>query len=79
MREAELFTGGREVARAIMPFLTGWACRSVRRRHVSGCAPARERRAGLGPGSQDNWRLYGGPSEPIPAEIADERFAGMVR
>jgi hypothetical protein len=28
---------------------------------------------------QDNWRVYKGPAEPIPAEIPDERVATMVR
>ena len=28
---------------------------------------------------EDNWRLYRGPSEPIPAHISDERLALMMR
>ena len=28
---------------------------------------------------QDNWRVYRGPSEPLPADISDERVASMVR
>ena len=26
---------------------------------------------------QDNWRVYRGPSEPLPAELTDERVAAM--
>jgi hypothetical protein len=28
---------------------------------------------------QDDWRLYAGPTEPIPAELSDERLALMLR
>jgi hypothetical protein len=28
---------------------------------------------------EDNWRLYRGPSEPLPAELSDERFSRMLR
>jgi hypothetical protein len=28
---------------------------------------------------EDNWRVYRGPSEPVPAEISDERFGRMLR
>jgi hypothetical protein len=27
----------------------------------------------------DNWRVYRGPTEPVPAEITDERFGRMLR
>ncbi len=81
LREAELFTGGREVARAIVPFLTRLGLpilydgrhviKGVRQLVNAGLAWVQD--------PQDNWRLYKGPSEPIPADIADERVAGMVR
>jgi hypothetical protein len=81
LREAELFTGGREVARAIMPFLTRLGLpiaydgrhiiQSVRQLVNAGLAWAQD--------PEDNWRLYSGPSEPVPAEISDERFALMWR
>ena len=81
LKEAELFTGGREVARAIIPFLTRlglpivWEPRhviqAVRQLVDAGLAVVQD--------PQDNWRTYRGPSEPIPAEISDERVALMMR
>jgi hypothetical protein len=81
LKEAELFTGGREVARAIIPFLTRlglpivydgrYVIQGVRQLINAGLAWAQD--------PEDNWRLYTGPSEPIPAEISDERVALMMR
>jgi hypothetical protein len=81
LREAELFTGGREVARAIMPFLTRLGLpvlydarhviRGVRELVNAGLAWVQD--------PEDNNRVYSGPSAPIPAEITDERLALMVR
>jgi hypothetical protein len=81
LKEAELFTGGREVARAIIPFLTRLGLpivydgrhviQGVRQLVNAGLAWAQD--------PQDNWRLYSGPSEPIPADFSDERVALMMR
>jgi hypothetical protein len=81
LREAELFTGGREVARAVIPFLTRIGLPIVYdARHV--IKGVRELvNAGLAwvQDPEDNWRIYKGPSEPIPSDITDERVAMMVR
>ncbi len=81
LKEIELFTGGREVMRAIVPFLTrlglpvvydaGHVVNGVRQLVNAGLAWVQD--------PEDNWRMYRGPSEPIPAEISDERFGRMVR
>jgi hypothetical protein len=81
LRESELFTGGREVARAIVPYLTRLGLpilydarhviRGVRELVNAGLAWVQD--------PEDNWRQYKGPLEPIPAEISDERVAMMVR
>ena len=81
LKEAELFTGGREVRRAIMPFLTRlglpivydgrYVIQSVRQLVNAGLAWVQD--------PQDDWRLYSGPSEPIPPEISDERLSLMMR
>jgi hypothetical protein len=81
LREAELFTGGREVARAIVPFLTRlglpilydarFVIGGVRQLVNAGLAWVQD--------PEDNWRLYKGPVEPIPAEVTDERLSMMVR
>jgi hypothetical protein len=81
LREAELFTGGREVARAIIPFLTRlglpivWEPRHV----IQGVRQLVDAGLAWVQDPQDNWRLYRGPSEPIPTEISDERVALMLR
>jgi hypothetical protein len=81
LREAELFTGGREVSRAIIPFLTRLGLpvlydgrhvlRAVRELVNAGLAWVQD--------PLDGWRVYRGPAEPIPAEVSDERLASMVR
>ena len=81
LKEAELFVGGREVARAIVPFLTRlglpivWDPRHV----ITGVRQLVDAGLAWVQDPQDNWRLYRGPSEPIPAEISDERVALMLR
>jgi hypothetical protein len=81
LREAELFTGGREVARAIIPFLTRlglpivWDPRQV----IQGVRQLVDAGLAWVQDPQDDWRLYRGPSEPIPAEVSDERLALMLR
>ena len=81
LKEAELFIGGREVARAIIPFLTRlglpivWDPRHV----ITGVRQLVDAGLAWVQDPQDNWRLYRGPSEPIPAEISDERVALMLR
>ena len=81
LREAELFTDGREVARAIIPFLTRLGLPILYdARHVVH-AVRQLVNAGLAwvQDPEDNWRVYKGPHEPLPAEISDERLAMMVR
>ncbi len=81
LREAELFTGGREVARAIVPFLTRLGLPIVYdARHV--IQGVRELvNAGLAwvQDPEDEGRVYRGPEEPLPVEISDEQLAFMVR
>jgi hypothetical protein len=81
LREAELFTGGREVARAIVPFLTRLGLPILYdARHV--LTGVRELvNAGLAwvQDPEDNWRVYRGPEDPIPADLPDERLAIMLR
>ena len=81
LKEAELFTGGREVARAIMPFLTRLGLPIVYdgRHVIHGVRQLVNAGLAWVQDPQDNWRLYTGPSEPIPAEISDERVALMLR
>jgi hypothetical protein len=81
LREAELFTGGREVARAIVPFLTRLGLpvlydarhvlQGVRRLVNAGLAWVQD--------PQDDWRIYRGPEEPLPDDVPDERLALMIR
>jgi hypothetical protein len=81
LREAELFTGGREVARAVVPFLTRLGLPVLYdARHVIQ-AMRQLVNAGLAwvQDPDDNWRLYRGPAEPIPDQITDERLALMLR
>jgi hypothetical protein len=81
LRESELFTGGREVARAIVPFLTRLGLPILYdARHVIG-GVRQLVNVGLAwvQDPEDNWRVYRGPEEPIPAEVPDERLAMMVR
>jgi hypothetical protein len=81
LREVELFTGGREVGRAIMPFLTRLGLPVLYdARHV--LAGVRQLvNAGLAwvTDPQDNNRVYRGPHDPLPADIPDERLAVMTR
>jgi hypothetical protein len=81
LREAELFTGGREVARAVMPFLTRLGLPVLYdARHVL-YGVRQLVNAGLAwvQDPEDNGRVYSGPSQPIPAELPDERLALMLR
>jgi hypothetical protein len=80
LRESELFTG-RPAGRAIMPFLTRlglpvvydprYVVNSVRQLVNAGLARVQD--------PDDNWRVYRGPAQPIPAEISDERVSRMMR
>jgi len=80
LREQELFVGGREVHRAITPFLSrlglpilyDWrhVIHGVRELVNAGLASAQD---------PDNRRVYRGPMYPLPAEISDERLAIMLR
>ncbi len=81
LRELELFTGGRQVGRAITPFLTRLGLpilydarivmRGVRELVNAGLAWVQD--------PQDNWRVYKGPWEPIPNDVSEERIAAMLR
>lgn len=81
LKEIELFTGGREVMRAIVPFLTRLGLPVVYDAHhvVNGVRQLVNAGFAWVQDPEDNWRTYRGPSEPIPAEISDERFGRMVR
>jgi hypothetical protein len=81
LREAELFTGGREVARAIIPFLTrlGMPILYDARHVLYGVRQLVNAGLAWVEDPEDGWRVYRGPEEPIPADIPDERFALMVR
>ena len=81
LREAELFTGGREVARASVPFLTRLGLPILYdARHVIG-GVRQLVNAGLAwvQDPQDNGRVYRGPADPLPADVTDERLAVMER
>lgn len=81
LREAELFTGGREVARAVIPFLTRLGLpilydarhviQGVRQLVNAGLASVQD--------PEDDWRVYRGPADPIPSDLPDERVALMLR
>jgi hypothetical protein len=81
LREAELFTGGREVARAIIPFLTRLGLPTLYdARHVlSGVRQLVNAGLAWVQDPEDNWRVYRGPEDPLPADLPDERLALMVR
>ena len=81
LREIELFTGGREVARAIIPFLTRLGLPVVydAKHVVHGVRQLVNAGLAFVQDPDDNWRVYKGPTEPIPAEISDERFGRMLR
>jgi hypothetical protein len=80
LREQELFTGGREVARAMIPFLTrlglpilhDWrfVMHGMRQLINAGLATAQD------PSDQ---RVYRGPMYPLSPDISDERLAVMLR
>ena len=80
LREQELFIGGREVIRAVIPFLTrlglpilyDWrfVIGGMRQLINAGLASAQDR---------DNRRVYRGPMYPVPADVSDERLAVMLR
>jgi len=81
LKEIELFTGGREVMRAIVPFLTRLGLPVVydAKHVVHGVRQLVNAGFAFVQDPDDNWRVYRGPSEPIPAEISDERFGRMLR
>jgi hypothetical protein len=80
LREAELF-GGREVARALMPFLTrlGLPILYDARHVISGVRELVNAGLAWVQDPDDGGRVYRGPDEPIPAEVSDERLALMTR
>jgi hypothetical protein len=81
LREAELFTGGREVYRAITPFLTRLGLpilydarhvlQGVRQLVNAGLAGVQD--------PDDESKIYRGPHEPLPEDVPDERLALMIR
>ena len=81
LKEAELFTGGREVARAITPFLTRlgmpivWDPRHV----IHGVRQLVDAGLAWVEDPADDWRYYRGPEQPIPDYISDEQVALMLR
>jgi hypothetical protein len=80
LREQELFVGGREVMRAMIPFLTrlglpilyDWrlVMHGMRELINAGLASAQD---------PENRRVYRGPMYRLPEEISDERLAFMLR
>jgi hypothetical protein len=81
LREAELFTGGREVARAIMPFLTrlGMPILYDARHVLQGVRQLVNAGLAWVQDPQDEYRVYRGPAEPLPEDVPDERLALMIR
>jgi hypothetical protein len=81
MREQELFTGGREVARAMMPFLTrlGLPVLYDARHVLTGVRQLVNAGLAWVTDPYDHNRLYRGPHDPLPADIPDERLAVMTR
>lgn len=81
LREAELFTGGREVARAIMPFLTrlGLPVLYDARHVLTGVRQLVNAGLAWVQDPEDNDRVYRGPNNPIPSDLPDERLALMLR
>jgi len=81
LREAELFTGGREVARAVVPFLTrlGLPILYDARHVMDGVRQLVNAGLAWVQDPEDGNRVYRGPSQPLPAEVTDERLALMVR
>lgn len=81
LRESELFTGGKPVGRAVAPFLTrlGLPILYDARHVIHGVRQLVNAGLTWVQDPEDNWRYYRGPSEPIPAEISDERVSQMQR
>lgn len=81
LREAELFTGGREVARAIIPFLTrlGLPVLYDARHVIDGVRQLVNAGLATVQDPEDDFRVYRGPAEPLPASIPDERLMLMLR
>ena len=81
MRELELFTGGREVARAVMPFLTrlGLPVLYDARLVINGVRQLVNAGLAWVTDPDDNGRVYRGPFDPVPNEVPDEKFAVMLR
>jgi hypothetical protein len=81
MRELELFTGGREVARAVMPFLTrlGLPVLYDARLVIGGVRQLVNAGLAWVTDPEDGGRMYRGPFDPVPNEMPDEKFAVMLR
>lgn len=81
LREAELFTGGKPVGRAVAPFLTrlGLPVLYDARHVIHGVRELVNAGLAWVQDPEDNWRHYHGPKEPIPADISDERVSRMER
>ena len=81
LRESELFTGGRQVGRAVIPFLTRLGLPVVYDGRIVVQGVRELVNAGLTRvfDPQDRGRVYKGPIDPIPAHYSDERVALMMR
>jgi hypothetical protein len=81
LRESELFTGGKQVARAVAPFLTrlGLPVLYDARHVLQGVRQLVNAGLTWVQDPEDNWRFYRGPSDPIPTELSDERLSRMER
>ena len=81
LKEAELFTGGKPVARAVAPFLTrlGLPVLYDARHVIQGVRQLVNAGLAWVQDPEDSWRIYRGPTEPIPAELSDEHVSRMQR
>jgi hypothetical protein len=81
LQESELFTGGREVRRSLVPFLTRLGLPVLYDAHhvISGVRELVNAGLALVQDPQDNWRSYHGPADPLPPDLPDEQIALMVR
>ncbi len=78
LRETELFSGGREVYRAVIPFLTRLGLPVLYDAHMVLQAMRQLINAGLASAHTDDGTYYNGPSAPLPADLPDERLAMMT-
>jgi hypothetical protein len=81
LRESELFTGGRPVARAIVPFLTrlGLPILYDARHVVGGVRKLVDSGLAWVQDPADGMRVYRGPEDSLPPWVTDDQLAMMLR